>query len=246
MTLALLDGDADRAHELIEARPPTHVLRATEFLLVRALILRALADLASSEPPDPALADTVLAECHDLASKTGAGNALAAWTVLAEAEHARVVGGSDNVRRWTTAVARCDEFGLAYYAAYARYRLAQALLDDGERDDVADLLRSAHEVARDLKAQPLLDDIAKLARRARINLGVKPAATPAERLGLTPRETEVLALVANGRTNREIATELYISDKTASVHVSNILRKLEVSNRGEAAAIAHRHGLTTR
>ena len=246
LTLALLDGDAHQARELIEARPPTHEC-ANDFLQVRALILRALADLASSEPHDPALADTVLAECHDLASKTGPGNATAAaWTVLAEAEHARVVGGSDSVERWTTAVARCDEFGLAYLAAYARYRLAQALLDDGERDDVVDLLRSAHEVARDLKAQPLVDDIAKLARRARINLGVEPAATPAEHLGLTPRETEVLALVADGRTNREIATQLYISDKTASVHVSNILRKLEVSNRGEAAAIAHRHGLTTR
>ena len=63
------------------------------------------------------------------------------------------------------------------------------------------------------------------------------------RLGLTPREAEVLALVAAGRTNREIGTELYVSEKTASVHVSNILRKLGVTTRVEAAAVAQRLGV---
>src|SRR5438874_3830795 len=62
------------------------------------------------------------------------------------------------------------------------------------------------------------------------------------RSDLTPREREVLSLVANGRTNRQIAAELFITDKTASVHVSNILSKLGASNRGEAAALAHRAG----
>ena len=62
-------------------------------------------------------------------------------------------------------------------------------------------------------------------------------------LGLTEREAEVLRLVAAGRTNREVAAQLYISPKTASVHVSNILRKVGATNRGEAAAVAHRHGL---
>jgi DNA-binding CsgD family transcriptional regulator len=62
-------------------------------------------------------------------------------------------------------------------------------------------------------------------------------------LGLTGREAEVLRLVASGRTNREIADELYISAKTASVHVSNILRKVGATTRGEAAAIAHRTGV---
>jgi DNA-binding NarL/FixJ family response regulator len=68
--------------------------------------------------------------------------------------------------------------------------------------------------------------------------------SPAQQLGLTSRETEVLSLVADGRTNGQIAEQLYISPKTASVHVSNILRKLQASTRGEAAAIAHRAGLT--
>jgi DNA-binding NarL/FixJ family response regulator len=63
------------------------------------------------------------------------------------------------------------------------------------------------------------------------------------RLGLTSREAEVLNLVAAGKTNREIGTELFVSDKTASVHVSNILRKLGVSSRVDAAAVAQRVGV---
>ena len=77
---------------------------------------------------------------------------------------------------------------------------------------------------------------------------VEPAesepASPADSLGLTPRELEVLLLVAAGRTNREIGAELFMSEKTASVHVSRILAKLGVGGRVEAAAVAHRLGLT--
>ena len=245
LLLALLDGDAEQARRLIASRAASDDLPTFRGLYVRAYSLQAIADLELSDQRDPALADTVLAECRDLTSELGTGSAVvAAWAALAEAEHARAVRGSARVECWATTVARCDESGMVYHAAYARYRLAQALLDDGERDDVADLLRAAHEVADDLRAKPLLDDLVELARRARIDLGVEApassAATPAERLGLTPREMEVLALVADGRTNPEIAEQLYISAKTASVHVSNILRKLEVSNRGEAAALAHR------
>ena len=70
------------------------------------------------------------------------------------------------------------------------------------------------------------------------------AEDPLSTYGLTEREREVLVALAGGRTNREIAEELVISDKTASVHVSNILRKLDVSGRQEAARIAHRLGVT--
>ncbi|PJT51046.1 hypothetical protein CWI85_09070, partial [Streptomyces albidoflavus] len=102
--------------------------------------------------------------------------------------------------------------------------------------------------ARRLGARPLADSIDLLARRARLSLSTRPAATsrpdtptdPAEALGLTRREREVLSLLVAGRTNRHIAEELFISPKTASVHVSHILAKLEVSSRGEAAAVAHR------
>ena len=95
--------------------------------------------------------------------------------------------------------------------------------------------------------QPLVDDIEALARRARISLDapVVPVLgeSDAVRLGLTSREAEVLALVAVGKTNREIGAELFVSEKTASVHVSNILRKLGVSSRVDAAAIAQRVGV---
>ncbi|NEE08629.1 response regulator transcription factor, partial [Streptomyces sp. SID7499] len=92
------------------------------------------------------------------------------------------------------------------------------------------------------------DAATALGRRARLPLtparqpGPAPA-DPAEALGLTSRERDVLRLVAAGHTNRRIAQELFISPKTASVHVSNILGKLGVSGRGEAAAVAHRLGL---
>jgi DNA-binding NarL/FixJ family response regulator len=94
-------------------------------------------------------------------------------------------------------------------------------------------------------------DVEALARRARIALDAgapsappEPDDSPAARLGLTPRELEVLALVAEGRTNRAIGETLYMSEKTASVHVSRILAKLGVHGRVEAAAVAHRLGLT--
>lgn len=245
LMLTLLDGDADQARRLITARQHSHDRVTFQGLWVGAYALQALIDLDIADRHDPELPDRMLAESHDLASGFGADSVLAAaWTALIEAEHARVLDASDQADRWTTAIARCDELGMVYYAAYARYRLAQTRLDDGARDYVADLLRSAHDVARELQARPLLADVVTLARRARIDLGTETVTSLADGLGLTAREVEVLLLVADGRTNPQIAEQLYISAKTASVHVSNILRKLEVSNRGEAAALAHRNGLT--
>ena len=107
-------------------------------------------------------------------------------------------------------------------------------------------LREAHAVAAGLGAKPLLREIGLLAQRARLDLA-KPGAASSDStprledvLGLTAREAEVLSLVARGYTNREIAATLFISVKTASVHVSHILRKLGAPNRVEAATIAHR------
>ena len=102
-------------------------------------------------------------------------------------------------------------------------------------------LPKAAELAARLGARPLLQQITRLARRARIEL--PPAAGqagPVAPFGLTAREMEVLRLVAAGRSNQQIAGELFISPKTASVHVSNILGKLGVVSRVEAAAAAHR------
>ena len=247
LSIALLDDDRDEVRALVERRPTLDDPVEIGAIQLREVLLRALADGAIPGSWDRSLADQVLSECHKVqATLEQVGPLATTWVMLAEAEHARAVGSPERADRWKTVLDRCDEFGLAYYAAYARYRLAEASLDDGSRDAVADLLHAAHRTALDLGAQPLFHDVVDLARRARIDLGIEPAASPAADLGLTPREVEVLALVAEGQTNREIATRLYISDKTASVHVSNILRKLEVSNRGEAAALAHRLGLTAR
>jgi DNA-binding NarL/FixJ family response regulator len=106
------------------------------------------------------------------------------------------------------------------------------------REAAADRLRRAALLAEELGAQPLHARIASLAARAGVSLPGQVIASP-DRLGLTDREFEVLRLVAAGRSNREIAAELFISAKTASVHVSNILAKLGAASRGEAAAIAH-------
>jgi DNA-binding NarL/FixJ family response regulator len=150
---------------------------------------------------------------------------------------------------WFQVVASFEPLNRPYGLARVRYRLAESLLADGGEDDRAratELLRLVHAVAGHLGARPLADAAGALARRARLPLtpALEPAfADPAGALGLTSRERDVLRLVAAGHTNRRIAQELFISPKTASVHVSNILAKLGVSGRGEAAAVAHRLGL---
>ena len=102
--------------------------------------------------------------------------------------------------------------------------------------------REAHTVALRLGAGPLREGVEALARRGRLDLGEVPVPSDGA-AGLTPRELEVLRLVAAGRSNQQIADALYISRKTASVHVSHILAKLGVHTRVEAAAAAHRLGL---
>ncbi|MFH8662752.1 helix-turn-helix transcriptional regulator [Streptomyces afghaniensis] len=153
---------------------------------------------------------------------------------------------------WSEVVTAFETLERPYDLARVRYRLAESLLTDGgeadERDRATELLRLAHAAARHLGARPLADAATALAQRARLPLtpAAEPApapADPAEALGLTSRERDVLRLVAAGHTNRRIAEALFISPKTASVHVSNILAKLGVSGRGEAAAVAHRLGL---
>ena len=129
-----------------------------------------------------------------------------------------------------------------YEEARSRWRLAEALLAEGRRDRAAAEARAAFDTAERLGAGPLRDAVEALARRARLDLGQGVVAGQGG-AGLTPRELEVLRLVAAGRSNSQIAGELFISPKTASVHVSNILAKLGVHTRVEAAATAHRLGL---
>jgi ATP/maltotriose-dependent transcriptional regulator MalT len=161
------------------------------------------------------------------------------------AEVARIEGASEPAL-WEEAAGRNERLGNRVEAAYARFREAEALLERGAaRDEVAEALRAAHAEAAECGAVVLRERCETLSRRARIPLTDEPApaATTEDPFGLTPREREVLTLVAAGRTNRQIGEELFMSEKTASVHVSRILAKLEVSTRGEAGAVAHRLGM---
>lgn len=164
------------------------------------------------------------------------------------AECSRIASPADN-SAWATAEQAWDECGEPYRVTYARWRRAEAIVaGDGDRHDAETLTREAYVVAERLGARPLLEQLQGLARRARIDLTDQSSAPPAsnsalERLGLTRRETEVLTLLGSGMTNREIAAMLFISDKTASVHVSRILSKLSVANRAAAAAAAQHLGL---
>jgi DNA-binding NarL/FixJ family response regulator len=164
-------------------------------------------------------------------------------TLVAEA---RRVGERPSPAAWRAAAEAWEAVERPYAVAYARWREAEAALATGESGTAPSALRDAHAIATRLGALPLRDAVAALARRARITLGHEPTspdrAEPADgdRLGLTPRERDVLALVAEGRTNRQVAAALFISESTAGVHVSNILGKLGVRSRTEAAAVAYR------
>jgi DNA-binding CsgD family transcriptional regulator/tetratricopeptide (TPR) repeat protein len=155
----------------------------------------------------------------------------------------------DDAAPWEAAVDAWQAAGNPLEIAYARWRGAEALLTgNGGRAAVEGLLRAAHETADELDARPLRDQVELLARRARVDLHLGAAdrgtaSAELDRLELTPREREVLALLGEGMTNREIAADLFISEKTASVHVSRILAKLSVPNRTAAAAAALRLGV---
>ncbi|HEU5332211.1 MAG TPA: AAA family ATPase [Actinocrinis sp.] len=176
------------------------------------------------------------------------------YTDLVAAELDRgesAVGGPDVPRRWS-ALADLAEAELApvHLRAYLKYRLAEAAAVSGERELAAAAAAQARALAEPLGAKPLLEGIDALVRAARLLLGgiaqsgepVGPAAGAAGSagLGLTPRELDVLRLVTDGLSNGQIGAKLFIATKTVSVHVSNILAKLGVASRTEAAAVAHR------
>jgi DNA-binding CsgD family transcriptional regulator len=160
--------------------------------------------------------------------------------------------GQPATRGWDAAASAWEQLSEPYQRARALLHAGEtALAGGGDRDAAARWLRQAAALAGSLGAGPLREQVSSLAGRAHIGLaghetqartsGEAPALP-----GLTARELEVLRLVAAGRNNRDIAAELFISAKTASVHVSSILAKLGVHTRVEAAAIAHRVGLTSR
>jgi len=134
----------------------------------------------------------------------------------------------------------------------ARWREVEALVEAADREAAAPVARAALQSARALGARWLAEEVENLSSRGRLDIsetGVAPAdvlaeTEPEDPFGLTPRERQVLALVASGATNRQIGAELFMAEKTASVHVSRILGKLGVQTRTQAAAVAHRQKLT--
>jgi DNA-binding CsgD family transcriptional regulator len=162
----------------------------------------------------------------------------ARWLGLAAAERTRLDGPDPAVWSQVADTAGIDR----HLAGYARFREAEALLAArGSRQRATATLVEAAGVAAELAARPLGEAVRRLAERARLTISDMPepaAAVPDH--GLTAREAEVLELIGRGLTNGEIAAELFISTKTASVHVSNILRKLGLRSRIQAAALVQR------
>ncbi|MEW1867597.1 AAA family ATPase [Streptomyces caelestis] len=201
----------------------------------------------ATEPGRPEILDRIRTAARTLATGVPVWKAYDLW-LRAELLRAE---GRPAPDEWSAAVEAVEPLGRPYDLARVRFRLAEALLATGAGDDerarATELLRLATALADHLGAAPLARSAGLLAQRARLALAPAPRdrtpADPADALGLTSRERDVLRLVTAGRTNRRIAEELFISPKTASVHVSHILAKLGVSGRGEAAAVAHRLGL---
>ena len=190
------------------------------------------------------LQDVVDAVLHRSAARPrGFGPEGRAWVARSRAEQLRlrwlagvdVPEEGDLLAAWQDATDRFQELGHVYEAARSTTRLAAVLTALGRGAEAAPLVAEARAVADGLGATPLLHELDELGPRSRRGVPSAP--------GLTPREREILALVALGRSNGAIGRQLFISTKTVSVHVSNVLAKLQASGRTEAVAIARRQGL---
>jgi DNA-binding CsgD family transcriptional regulator len=260
---ALGQGDCERALAEAEAAIdadawPAHspsVIRVTAIALAaradRAAQRRAGGD-ASGADAEAAAGAALLGVAREGASyparpKAVLGPEGRGWLARCEAEYARLTG-TNSPDVWERVLAEFGP-GYVYETARTQWRLAEALAEDGRRDEAAAVWRAARDTASRLRAAPLGAALDDLARRARLDPGIGNRGGHGDGSGgtsplaaLTGREREVLSLLARGMSNREIGTELFITPKTASVHVSNILGKLGAASRTEAAAIAYREG----
>jgi DNA-binding CsgD family transcriptional regulator/tetratricopeptide (TPR) repeat protein len=182
-----------------------------------------------------------------------------AWRAVGAAELARGRDRND-AALWDTAAGVWNALSRPYPSAIARWRQAEAHVDGGDRTAAATVAREALETASRLGSRWLAEELTSLSNRARLALvdsGESDAGAEAgaseplagngqqpDPFGLTARERQVLALVADGATNRQIGAALFMAEKTASVHVSRILSKLGVQSRTQAAAVAYRMRLS--
>jgi DNA-binding CsgD family transcriptional regulator len=217
------------------------------------LALRVEADLAAAPRPGTGEEDEIRVLsglAAELPARTPPARAYQALA-LAEAARARQprprgAGAGGATEAWQAAVTSARAAEEALPLCYALFRLTEALIARSERDAAAEAAREGLRLAGDLGAVIGLE-LRDLADRARLRVETTAAAAGAggDKGGfhLTDREREVLKLIAEGRSNGQIAAVLFISPKTVSVHVSNILAKLGVSGRAQATAVAHRAGL---
>ena len=253
----------DRAGDALTLLEPMLATNAADPRMLDRLMLnavQAVADLAQ-RGRDARDHDAVLGHREELerlvATRAGLpGAPFAPWGprdavtrargALFEAEMARARDAPGQADRWRSAVVACAEAGMWWEHHTAAVRLAAALVEAGaDRQEAARLLRTAHAYAVEQQALPLaarVEEVAALGRIALTAPADAPASVPPAFAGLTAREAEVLGHLVANRTYAEIATELFISEKTVSVHVSNLLRKTETSSRLEVAALARRLG----
>ena len=258
-----LDIAADRSDDVWVLAPLLwHGIRAEADLAVAAQ--------AFGRPVDVTVLDALRSRMRaEAARAAGAADAIQAsvegYVQLCEAEASRALGEPDP-QIWSRAAATLARNRQPYPVAYAHLRRAEALL--GQRTRAAgaiDALTKAAEIARVLGAMPLLSEIETLANRANVTLPgggptvctdlaardeflERPAEAPSRQIpmvsdplsALTPRERAVLAELAEGLTNRQIARRLFIAEKTVSVHVSRILAKLGLQTRVQASALMYR------
>ncbi|MGC4768341.1 helix-turn-helix transcriptional regulator [Micromonospora sp. DT44] len=250
--LSMWEGRHDVARQAVQ-RGLTES-RSDDVTILSALVwhgLRAEAEAHASRTVE--VDPTAVRRLRDVTERVARKSASAARPVrsvvdgflaLCAAEVSRLDGSDPEL--WAASVAEWDRRNHPYPAAYSRLRQAEALLARRSRVATAGkLLREAYEVAQALGAVPLTSEIRELAGRARVSLAERDSADAAgsvepaddELATLTSREREVLALVAEGLTNREIGQRLFISERTIGVHVSHIFDKLQVRTRVQASAI---------
>jgi len=269
--LQLREGDFEAARAAIDlaidrieycSEEPVRMAQvAAAGAAVEAEAAQAACDVGDTEEHELALGRAELMVARARASEPD--NPAAPYTQLtvayrrsAEAEAARAAAPDDAAARALVAAEAWEELGRPYPAAVHRWRAAEALTAAGEREAAGAAAVEARATAERLGAAWLAAEVSGLIARGRLPAGGGAGAAEAngagadgageaaeDPFGLTPRERQVLAALARGATNREIAEELFMAEKTASVHVSRILSKLDVRSRTEAAVVAHRHGL---
>lgn len=223
--LAISEGNYEDAREHIKVG--LALIRGSEYTRIGPELCSIGVSAEAALGGDP---DALLKQCREFLSGMRGSPEPEAYGRNAEAEATRLT--TPDPGAWRAAAVAWEELGEPFHAAYCRFRGVEALLAvKGSREEATALLRAAHETVVSLGADGVREKIETLSRRGRLELVRSEGTVP----GLTAREGEILALLSGGRTNRQIAEELFISERTVGVHVSRILHKLGVPNRGAAA-----------